>query len=152
MENFPLSPDALLLGAVAFAMVLLYPRLRALMGGNNQFISVKDLKAMLDKDPDTTVLDVRTPKEFTGPLGHIANSGNLPLDELQERLGEVGEQLAEHKSETVVVVCRTHNRSPKAAEMLRRVGFTDIKVLKGGLTQWNQAGLPVEGATPETDS
>jgi rhodanese-related sulfurtransferase len=148
MENFALNRETLLLGLVVFAVVLLYPRLKSFLNGKQQFISTTELKTMLEQDPSITVLDVRTPEEFVGPLGHIASSGNLPMAELQDRLNEVGDQLAEHKSEPVVIVCRTHNRSPKAAELLRRVGFTNIKVLKGGLTAWNSAGLPVDGASP----
>jgi len=30
------------------------------------------------------------------------------------------------------------------ARELRKVGFTDVKILKGGLGAWTNAGLPIE--------
>jgi rhodanese-related sulfurtransferase len=32
------------------------------------------------------------------------------------------------------------------AQQLRKVGFTDVRVLKGGLGGWANAGLPIESA------
>jgi 3-mercaptopyruvate sulfurtransferase SseA len=31
------------------------------------------------------------------------------------------------------------------AQRLRAVGFRDVRILKGGLTSWADAGLPLEG-------
>jgi 3-mercaptopyruvate sulfurtransferase SseA len=33
------------------------------------------------------------------------------------------------------------------AQQLRKVGFADVRVLKGGLGGWANAGLPVEAAS-----
>jgi rhodanese-related sulfurtransferase len=45
----------------------------------------------------------------------------------------------------IVLVCRTDKRSAAAARTLRAAGFTQISVLRHGMEQWNEAGLPVEG-------
>ena len=49
----------------------------------------------------------------------------------------------------IVLVCRTDKRSAAAARTLRAAGFTQVSVLRRGMEQWNEAGLPVEGRTVE---
>ena len=83
------------------------------------------------------MIDVRGPDEFMGPLGHIADASNM----LPKRLVEIDAL----KDRPVVLVCRTDKRSATAAMLLRDAGFRDVGVLRGGMEQWNQKGLPVEG-------
>ena len=87
------------------------------------------------------IIDVRGADEFTGPLGHIATARNIPVAELSGRLSE----LAGLEREPIVLVCRTDKRSAAAAQTLRAAGFTQVNVLRRGMEQWNEAGLPVEG-------
>jgi rhodanese-related sulfurtransferase len=48
------------------------------------------------------VLDVRGPDEFTGPLGHIREAKNVPLNELPAHLHDLV-----RNDRPVVVVCKT---------------------------------------------
>jgi uncharacterized membrane protein YdjX (TVP38/TMEM64 family)/rhodanese-related sulfurtransferase len=131
-----------LLAAIAFL-----PRLvRRLMGGAGgdaevRWIEVGELAPRLAGREDVAVIDVRGPDEFTGPLGHIPDARNLPLGELPARLGELG-SLA---NKPVVLVCMTDRRSARAAAVLDAAGFRDVRVLRGGMVRWNEAGLPVAG-------
>ena len=45
------------------------------------------LATRLEQDASLIVLDVRGPDEFTGPLGHIGEAKNVPLNELPALLG-----------------------------------------------------------------
>jgi rhodanese-related sulfurtransferase len=42
-----------------------------------------------------------------------------------------------------VVVCASGSRAGRAAAALRRAGRADVFCLDGGLSGWQQAGLPV---------
>lgn len=84
------------------------------------------------------LLDVRTPEEFEGDLGHIAGSVLIPVDELPSRVGEVP------AGAPVVSICRSGKRAAKAAGVLKRAGFDRIWVLTGGMLAWNEERLPVE--------
>ena len=75
-----------------------------------------------------------------GPLGHIADASNMPVGELPKRLVEIDAL----KDRPVVLVCGTDKRSATAAMLLRDAGFRDVGVLRGGMEQWKQKGLPVE--------
>jgi rhodanese-related sulfurtransferase len=125
-----------LLAAIAFL-----PRLIAHLRHSFSWIEVGDLKRRLNDGEPVTVIDVRGPDEFTGPLGHIANARNVPVAELSGRLSEISGL----EREPIVLVCRTDKRSASAARTLRAAGFTQVNVLRRGMEQWNEADLPTEG-------
>jgi rhodanese-related sulfurtransferase/DNA-binding transcriptional ArsR family regulator len=83
-----------------------------------------------------TILDVRPEDEFA--LGHLPNALNIPLRELEARLGEI-----DPKSE-VVAYCRGPYcvLSYEAVAQLRLRGF-NARRLEDGLPEWRAAGLPV---------
>ena len=90
--------------------------------------------------PAPLLLDVREPDEFVGELGHIRGSHLIPLKELAARAAE----LAEHTHSDVVTICRSGVRSTTAAALLAGLGFDHVANLKGGMLDWNDAGLPVD--------
>jgi uncharacterized membrane protein YdjX (TVP38/TMEM64 family)/rhodanese-related sulfurtransferase len=127
-----------LLAAVAFAPRLL----RRLKGeANVGWIEASELMPRLDAAEAVAIVDVRRADEFAGPLGHIADARNVPLDDLPGRLGE----LASLSEAPVVLVCKTDRRSARAAALLAAAGFRHVLVLRGGMVGWNAAGLPVAG-------
>jgi uncharacterized membrane protein YdjX (TVP38/TMEM64 family)/rhodanese-related sulfurtransferase len=125
-----------LLAAVAFAPRLLR-QLRS--EANVHWIEVSELMLRLDAAEAVAVVHVRGADEFAGPLGHIADARNVPLDELPGRAGE----LASLSKTPVVLVCKTDRRSARAAALLAAAGFRHVLVLRGGMVRWNAAGLPV---------
>lgn len=102
-------------------------------------LSSADLSRMLQAGTlKPFLLDVRTPEEFEGELGHIAGSVLIPIDELAGRVREVPAGAA------VVSICRSGKRAAKAAGVLREAGFEKVWVLAGGMLAWNEERLPVE--------
>jgi len=80
-----------------------------------------------------TVIDVREPMEFAS--GHIAGSLNVPLARLRQ---------ADLPAGPLVLVCQSGNRSAKGVQTLLDRGYAHpISDLEGGLSSWQQAGLPV---------
>jgi len=124
-----------LLALGLLAAVALLPRLIGrLRGGSFAWIEADELKQRLDRGEAVTVVDVRGPDEFTGPLGHVADAVNLPVGELPSRLSEINAL----RDKPVVLVCRTDKRSAAAAQMLRAAGFAKVSVLRRGMEQWNR--------------
>ncbi len=74
------------------------------------------------------LVDVRTPGEFAA--GHIAGAVNIPVQELERRMGEL-----EGKDRPIVVYCRSGARSQNAARMLRGAGYTEVHDL-GSISRW----------------
>lgn len=69
-----------------------------------------------------TVIDVRTRPEFAG--GHVAESLNIPLQELNKHMDEIKAQ-----KQPLILCCRTGNRSGIATQMLSQMG---IECYNGG--------------------
>ena len=85
---------------------------------------------------DVIVLDVRTPEEFEGPLGHIPEAAHLPLD----RLAVEAALLARERP--IVTVCRAGGRSAQATVLLHKAGFERVANPAGGMIRWRGLGYP----------
>ncbi len=83
------------------------------------------------------VLDIRNPREWA--TKHIAESVNLPLNHLQERIDEIP------RDRRIAVHCAGGYRSSIAASILHRYGITNLIEMAGGLAAWEAANLPVVG-------
>lgn len=77
-------------------------------------------------------LDVRTDEDYVGEQGHIAASRLIPLEQLQQRIDEIGDDL----EQTIVTICRSDRKSAKAAQILAKNGFSNIHIAKMGMTDW----------------
>jgi uncharacterized membrane protein YdjX (TVP38/TMEM64 family)/rhodanese-related sulfurtransferase len=135
--------DAVRYGLLALgllAAIALLPRMIGRMRKSFAWIEARELKHRLDCGEAMTVIDVRGPDEFGGPLGHIAIARNIPVTELAGRLAELGGL----ERAPIVLVCRTDKRSVTAAHTLRASGFTQVSVLRGGMEQWNEVKLQLQ--------
>ncbi len=99
---------------------------------NKKTISASELQKELDSRVPVLILDVREESELSGKLGRLENSVNIPVGSLENRISE----LKEAKDREVIVVCRSGKRAERAAEILIRNGFGNVKVLKGGMIAW----------------
>jgi hydroxyacylglutathione hydrolase len=82
------------------------------------------------------VLDVRTPREWSSM--HVEGSVNMPLNHLEERLGELS------RERTMAVMCAGGYRSAIATSLLQRQRFERVVELTGGIAAWEAAKLPVQ--------
>ena len=128
-------------GLLALALLAVVAFLPRLIGNlrRGPMMETEDFRRRLDTDKDLLVLDVRTSEDFIGEQGHIFGAVNIPVEELQQRMAELGD----HLEQPVAIVCRTDKRSAKAALLLTEEGFADVHVVHGGMTKWIEAGLPV---------
>jgi len=102
-------------------------------------ISDTDLIELQAKD--FILIDVRTQDEYD--LGHIANAINFDFysDTFQDSI------LTLPKNQSIVLYCRTNNRSTKTANILKENGFDNISVIKGGITEWVRNGNDIDYTT-----
>lgn len=84
------------------------------------------------------VLDVRSAAERRS--AHIPGSLHIPLDELPARHAELP------AGTTVICQCASGHRSVMASRFLCAQGI-DARSLRGGLSGWQAAALPVTGTT-----
>lgn len=94
-------------------------------------ISSLQLKEMLDNRKSFLALDVRNPEEFEQMRLGIGEK-LIPLGQLRKRIGE----LPEDKQSDIVVYCKISLRGYEAALILQANGYSNVKVLEGGIMAW----------------
>lgn len=129
--DFVLQNIFLIVTAFVSGAMLLWPFVTRRLAG----ASVGTLQATRLINDGAVIVDVREPAEFAA--GHLANSRNIPTAEIDKRAAELP------SGKAVVVVCASGSRSARAASVLRKGGRADVFCLDGGLSGWQQAGLPV---------
>ena len=93
----------------------------------------------LETENEAFLLDTRTQAEWEQD-GFLANATLIPQDALEDREGE----LPEDTSTTILLYCRSGNRSQAAAQTLLDLGYTDVRDLETGIKGWKDAGYDVE--------
>lgn len=84
---------------------------------------------LMQSQNNCTVLDVRTPEEFS--QGHIPDAILIPDYELAKR----AEKELPDKNALILVYCRSGSRSRQAANTLLKLGYTNVKDF-GGIIDW----------------
>lgn len=103
---------------------------------NKTSLSATEFADKIKELPSATIIDVRTPDEFS--KGHLINSVNYDWNG-----NEFDKQIAKlDQSKPVFVYCLSGGRSSSAANKLRAEGFKTVYELAGGIMKWRGANLP----------
>ncbi len=92
-------------------------------------ISPKDAVDVIKGDSKAVLIDVRTPEEFR--VVRIPGSVLIPDYEIKDKIATV----VPDKDTTVIIYCRSGNRSRSAAKTLIDMGYTKVFDL-GGIIDW----------------
>jgi rhodanese-related sulfurtransferase len=106
-----------------------------LLGSPVPSLDAGQAQAKLRQKPAPFLLDVREPDEYRS--GHIEGARLIPLGELGRRLGELP------RDSEIICVCHSGSRSSSATRLLSGKGYHAIN-LRGGMSAWAGAGLPVK--------
>ncbi|MEV6205189.1 metalloregulator ArsR/SmtB family transcription factor [Streptomyces sp. NPDC051771] len=112
----------------------------AYLGEDTAELDREELRARIATG-DVVVLDVRPVEEYRA--GHIPGALSIPVDELDERIGELSEDLE------IVVYCRGEYcvLAYDAVRLLTGLGRRAIR-LNDGMLEWRLSELPVDAADP----
>ena len=94
-----------------------------------QQISQEEAKEMMDTQ-EVIILDVREQDEYDS--GHIPGALLLPVGSIDE---DTATEVIPEKDSTVLVYCRSGNRSKTASSALAELGYTNIYEF-GGISTW----------------
>ena len=83
------------------------------------------------------MVDVREPEAVAAKTVDINHLVTLPMSEFNRRFGELPH------NRPIMLVSRVGNTSNTAAKFLLEHGYSDVTVVDGGLTAWEDEGLPV---------
>lgn len=129
--------------------VLLNPR--SAFTSQKDMVSAKKFNSML-KNKNFTLINVHTPYE-----GEITKTDTfIPYDKIVENTAS----LPKDKNAPIILYCKTGFMSGVAIETLKKMGYTNVKHVAGGMDAWKKAGqtiidlsnlqesvVPKEGAT-----
>ena len=95
-----------------------------------QQISAEEAKQMIDEMDDELILDVREQDEYDEK--HISDAVLFPVGMIDV---ETAEGVIPEKDTTVLVYCRSGNRSKTASQKLAELGYTQVYEF-GGIKDW----------------
>lgn len=122
--------------AVASGLMLLWPELRGLMG-QDQGVSTLEATQLINQK-QAVIFDLRRLQDFE--LGHLPKARHVPPDEIKTRASEI----SRFKSKPAILVTAAQSPNSVAVKALKELGYTDVFMLKGGMSAWVEANLPVE--------
>lgn len=102
--------------------------LRNKIAGLCNGITPAEVLAKREAGEEFTLLDVRTLAELE--MMRIEGALHIPLGAVRDRFNEID------RSKPIVVFCKISLRGYEAALMLKKAGFTDVKVMDGGILMW----------------
>jgi sulfur-carrier protein adenylyltransferase/sulfurtransferase len=100
-------------------------------------ITVRELKAKMERNETFTLIDVREPYEYE--IARIKGARLIPLGELGTRMDELPRQ------GTLVLQCHSGGRSEHAVRILKDAGFENAVNLEGGIEAWS---VEIDPAVP----
>lgn len=81
------------------------------------------------------LVDIREPEEHATGVAVAAQL--LPMRQLAARIAELP------RDRPVLLICNTQNRSRATYEALRERGYTNLRYVNGGMSEWVRRGWPV---------
>ena len=83
------------------------------------------------------VFDIREPDEHA--TGVAAGARLLPMSTLNQRLNEIPKD----PQQAVLLICNTQNRSGSVIQAMREAGWTHVRFIDGGMSEWARRGWPM---------
>jgi len=108
-------------------------------------ITAEELKAKMANNQPVTIIDVRSAEGFANSGTTVKGSIHYKLRKLKYRLQYPPFKNLPRDSEIVTYcACPKDESSISAAQILQDSGFTRVRVLQGGWTEWVKANGPVQ--------
>jgi len=99
-------------------------------------VSVHEATRLINQS-NALVLDIREKADFKA--GHLVDSVNIPNSQVTTRIAE----LEKHKTDPIIVVCKTGQTASAASKALKDNGFEQVYRLGGGIMEWTSNNLPL---------
>jgi rhodanese-related sulfurtransferase len=133
--EFTTNHPLLVGGFVAVLLVLVVTELKRRTQG---FLELTPAQAVPWMNAgDAVIVDISPVADFN--RGHIVNARNFQ----PSRLADPDAEILKLKDHKLLVVCRSGNTAYPAAANLKKIGASEVAILKGGMAAWRSDQLPV---------
>ncbi len=138
--------------AVAFSMMLFLFTSTAAMGAHGEgnkavsgVVTAAEVKEQMAGKNKTAIIDVRSLTEYK--YNHIPGAVNIPRPGLKT----LTSRLPKDKSTPIIIYARgdSHSDVDSAFNTLSKMGYTNVRLLRGGMLEWLDNHYPVhKGSRP----
>lgn len=122
-------------GFVAVTALLIYTEIMRQVQGLKELTPA--LAVSWINDPEAVVIDISPVAEYN--KGHIVDARNIPAS----RLADPDAEILKLKDKKLLLVCKTGQTANGAAASCRKMGASEVAILKGGMAQWRSDQFPV---------
>lgn len=123
------------IGFIAVLGLLIWTELVRKLQGLNELSPAQSVAWI--NDPRAVVVDVSSVADFN--KGHIVDARNITMS----RIDKADAEVQKLKDKKVLLVCKTGQTAMQAAIKLKKLGVSELAVLKGGMLQWQSDQYPV---------
>ena len=106
-------------------------------------IEPEALHALMETSKDLQVFDVRLPLDLLAHSEIIPGAKRVPPKDVIDQVSVIPKE----KDSVVYCTCASEKTSRMILQKARKLNFTRIKFLRGGLAGWKAKGYPVEPYT-----
>ena len=105
-----------------------------------------DTAEMMSLSSTRSVLILDARPEIFYRLGHIPSALSLPRDDFEKEYQALQTTLQAHRDKPVVVYCSDNgcHDSQMVADALQKLGFANVRLFRGGWSDWESSNLPEE--------
>lgn len=129
---------------ISFAVVIIAYFIFEMKFGQQGIPALTIPSAMLKlKSKKAVLIDIRPLDNYAA--GHIAGAIHIPTNALESAI----EKTVKAKENAIVIVCTSGMQASKAGQKLKKMGYTDVSLLEGGMQQWQKDNLPITKDKPE---
>ena len=134
--TFAMSQPLLSTAWLVIVLLIIVITIRIQMSPIKQ-LSTQQMTFLVNRESGV-VVDSRSEKDFKA--GHIIDAIHLDNEKVSKNDFA---SLEKHKDKPIIIVCSAGLSAGKVASQLAKAGFTRVNLLKGGMSAWLSAGLPV---------
>lgn len=109
---------------------------QSMMSANPDFVSLDIARQELEGGK-AIVFDIREPQEHA--TGVAPGMKLLPMRQLANRISEIPKD----PKQPVLLICNTQNRSSATLKFLREKGYTNVRYVHGGMSEWARRAWPL---------
>lgn len=93
-------------------------------------MTCEEYRGMRDSGVDHVLIDVREKDEWDA--GHIEGAMHIPRGLLEFKI----EEAVSDKNRPIILQCASGGRAALCGQTLGKLGYTNVKNLEGGYTEW----------------
>lgn len=131
--SFAINHWALFLTLAILLALIFINEAQTARGGSDQ-LSPQQAVSRINHD-NATVFDIRDKERFQE--GHIVDAINTKSSDFELP------KMEKYKNKAIIIACGNGSQSTQLLAKLKKTGFENPAILKGGMSAWSTAELPV---------